>query len=98
MLPDHMIKTMHPNEEDNVDEDIYSNTGREELIEEEDEITDVDEGFMQGYEEGEKMAMCPNCKKLLEDDFVEQELNDETYRFCSDECATKYVEKRHQQA
>ncbi len=49
----------------NLDEDIYSTTGREELMENEDEITDVDEGFMQGYEEGEKIAECAHCKKIL---------------------------------
>ena len=78
------------------DEDIYSNTGREELIDEEDEITDVDEGFMKGYEEGEKTTVCPNCHKLLEDDVVEQEFDEETYRFCSSDCATAFAEKRTQ--
>jgi len=76
------------------DEDIYSTTGREDLINEEDEITDVDEGFMKGYEEGEKMAVCSQCGKLLEDQIVEQEFDDATYRFCSSECATTFAEKK----
>ena len=86
-----------PSEENKEDEDIYSNTGREELIDEEDEITDVDEGFMKGYEEGEKMAVCSNCGKLLDDDVVEQEFDDETYRFCSSDCATHFEDKKSQE-
>mgnify|MGYP002003101345 CR=1 FL=1 len=84
-------------EKEKGDEDIYSNTGREELIDEEDEITDVDEGFMKGYEEGEKTAVCSNCHKLLEEDFVEQEFNEETYRFCSSDCATAFANKKAQE-
>lgn len=76
------------------DEDIYSDEGREELMEEEDEITDVDEGFMQGYEQGEKAAVCANCGKLLEEDFVEQEIGEEMCRFCSNDCASEYVERK----
>jgi hypothetical protein len=78
----------------NKEEDIYSDAGREELMEEEDEITDVDEGFMKGYEEGERSAQCPECKTLLLDAFIEEEIHDEMYRFCSSECATKFEKKK----
>lgn len=77
------------------DEDgIYSEEGREELIEEEDEITDLDEGFMKGYDEGEKAAVCANCGHALGDKFVEEEFNGEVYRFCSDECASEFEERK----
>ena len=75
------------------EEDIYSDEGREELLNEEDEISDVEEGFMKGYEEGSKMAECCNCGKVLKKDIVEEEFNDEVYRFCSEDCADLY-EKR----
>ena len=73
--------------------DIYSGAGREELIEEEDEITDLDEGFMKGYEEGAKVAECKNCKSVLLDNFVESIVDDETCRFCTQECATEFCKK-----
>ena len=76
------------------EKDIYLESGREELAEEEDEITNVDEGFMKGYQEDGKMANCQNCKKVLEAEVVERDYEGETYRFCSEECATKFDEKR----
>jgi YHS domain-containing protein len=63
---------------------IYSKEGREDQIDE-DEITDLDEGFMRGYEEGEKMAKCPLCGVVLDQDFVEREIDGEIYRFCCEE-------------
>ena len=72
-----------PNSED----DVYSEKGLEEL-EESDEINELEEGFMEGYEEGEHQAKCANCKKVLVgEDFIEEELDGENYRFCSEECA-----------
>ena len=80
-------------EEGDVDEDIYNDEGREEMMEEDDEITDEDEGFMKGYEEGAKAAKCPVCGEVLESDFVEREIDDDTYRFCSEEHADLYMKK-----
>lgn len=77
--------------EGEAEEEIYSEAGREELMEDEDEITDLDEGFMKGYDEGGKMAKCPVCGALIEFDFVEREIDGEMYRFCSDEHAEEYV-------
>ena len=76
------------------EEDVYSEEGREVLKEEEDEITAEEEGFMKGYQEGDKMAVCQNCKKVLADEVVERDFGGETYRFCSEECVDKFVEKR----
>lgn len=74
-------------------EDIYTDEGREKA-EESDEITDVEEGFMEGYEEDEDAAKCSNCKKILEEDFLEEEFHGELLKFCSDKCAREY-EKQH---
>ncbi len=71
------------------DEDVYEKEGREEL-EEDEEISPEEEGFMQGYEEGEKLAECAKCGKILVEDFVEKEMNGEIYRFCSDKCAESF--------
>ncbi len=82
-------------EKGDVEEDIYSEEGREELMDEEDEITDLDEGFMKGYEEEEKTAECQNCGALLiNENIVEEELGDEVYRFCSSECASEFETKK----
>ena len=75
------------------DADLYTQEGMEEA-EESDVIDEVEEGFMMGYEEGEKMAKCGNCGKVLKEDIVEREINDEIYRFCSIRCADKFEEKR----
>lgn len=80
-------------EEKDVEENVYSEAGRKELMEDEDEITDLDEGFMKGYDEGGKMAKCPVCDGVLEDDFVEREIDGEMYRFCSEEHAEKFAKK-----
>ena len=78
---------------DEDEDDIYNKDVTEEMINEEDEITDVDEGFMKGYESGEKVAKCPICKEVLEDDFVEREIRGDVYRFCSDEHAELFLRK-----
>ncbi|MFH1331992.1 MAG: hypothetical protein ABIH63_01780 [archaeon] len=75
------------------EENIYSEEGREEMFEEDDELTDIDEGFMKGYEEGAKSAKCPVCGQVVEYDFVEREIDDDVYRFCSEEHADLYMKK-----
>ncbi len=72
-----------------LDEDAYDEEGRE-LLEEGDEIAPEEEGFLKGYDEGEKVAKCAKCGKPLLEDFVEKEIGDETYRFCSDEHAESF--------
>jgi len=76
-----------------VEDEIYDDRPLEEA-EESDEIDEVEEGFMKGYEEEGSMAECANCKKILTDEVVEQELDGELRRFCSEECAEKF-EKKH---
>ncbi len=71
------------------EEDIYTEEGRD-VAEDEDVITDVEEGFMEGYEEGSRAAKCAKCKIILEEDFIEEEINGEVYRFCSERCAETF--------
>ena len=72
-------------EEGKFEEDVYTEKGREELIEN-DEISDAEEGFVQGFEEEEKLVECANCKKILvTEDFVEKKIDEGIIRFCSDE-------------
>ena len=79
--------------EGNKEENIYTDEGRE-VMTEEDEITDVEEGFMQGYEEGKKSAICQTCGEVLEEDITEIDFEGDTYRFCCEECADKFVKKK----
>ncbi|MDP6642263.1 MAG: hypothetical protein QGF74_02715 [Candidatus Nanoarchaeia archaeon] len=72
--------------------DVYSEEGREESIED-DEIDEVEQGFMQGYDAGDRLAKCSLCLKILSDDFIEEELKGELYRFCSEEHAETYKRK-----
>lgn len=75
-------------------DDVYSEEESEKLVEE-DEIDDVEAGFVMGYREGGKMVKCANCGKLLADgEFVEEEISDEIYRFCCSGCAEAYVNRR----
>lgn len=78
------------------DEDIYSEEGREDLVED-DEISPTEEGFMEGAEGDGQGAKCRKCGKVLMGDFIERKVDDEIYRFCSDECADKYVEEKEKE-
>ena len=79
------------------DEDIYTDEGRQELLEEGDEITDVEEGFMQGYEKGEKLTTCSECRKPLERDVIEEDFDGELFRFCSARCASYFEKKKKEE-
>lgn len=83
-------------DDDREGEGIYTEEGREELIEDEDEITDVDEGFMKGYEEEEKMSECCQCGKVLGGEVVEEEFDGDVLRFCSSKCASEYERDHHE--
>ena len=86
-----------PNNEDEGsegNEDIYTGEGRQDLLEDEDEITDIEEGFMQGYEGGEKLSVCNNCGKILEQEITEEEVEGELLHFCSPRCATLFEQRK----
>ena len=75
------------------EQEVYSEAGLEDLEEHEDEITEVDEGFMKGYNEGAKSAKCVACGKVLGKEVIELEHNDQIYRFCCSKCAEKFEKK-----
>lgn len=79
---------------DEEQKDIYSDKGREELVED-GEIEPWEEGFMKGAEgEGEEYK-CEKCEKILtdKDDIVEKEVNGTVFRFCSANCAEEFEEE-----
>lgn len=78
---------------DDEDQDIYSEEGREDEVED-DEIEPWEEGFMEGAEEGGQGAKCRNCGKILGVSFVEEEINSKIHRFCSENCAKVFVKKK----
>ncbi len=80
-----------PREDDVEIEDVYSENFNEEL-EEGDAIDGAEEGFMQGYNEEDLAAECANCKRILGQRYIEEKIDNKNYRFCSDQCATKYSE------
>lgn len=75
------------------EEDPYTEEGRGSAIDD-DSLTDVDEGFMKGYEEDSLMTKCVNCGAILEEDIIEEEFDGDVYRFCSEDCATEFERKR----
>jgi hypothetical protein len=80
---------------DDENKDIYSEKGREELLEA-GEISAEEEGFMQGASGLGQGAKCRRCGKILGDykEVFEQEVDGEIYRFCSKRCADKYLRER----
>jgi hypothetical protein len=71
---------------------LYNEENREELTEA-DEIDPAEQGFMQGYDDESNPSQCANCGRVLERDFIEQELKEEKYRFCCEDCALKFEKK-----
>jgi YHS domain-containing protein len=79
---------------DDIKDDIYTEEGLEEEVDD-DEIRPEEEGLMEGYE-GKENIKCAECGKMLsddEDEVYEEEINDKTYRFCSNFCAEKFVKE-----
>jgi len=76
------------------DDDLYFSKEQRENLEENDEIDEVEEAFMQGYEAGENIAQCATCKAILTDtNFIEEEFNEEIRRFCSTRCQEIFHKK-----
>jgi len=77
------------------EEDVYSEEGREKLTEDA-EISETEEGFMEGAEGRGEMNCCAYCGKNLGEDeegVVEREFDGEIKWFCSEEHAQKYADK-----
>jgi len=86
-----------PDEEYNDEEDVYKEEGRDELVED-DEISPVEEGFMQGADEDGQHAKCANCgRMLIPKNTVEKEYKGELKWFCSEHCAQKFEEKQKEE-
>lgn len=81
-------------EQGELEKDPYSEEGREVLTEDDDELNEFDEGIMQGIDEGENLAKCALCHKVLVRDFFEREFEGEVYRFCTEDHARIYARKR----
>lgn len=79
----------------NDDKDIYSEEGREELLEG-GGIRPEEAGFMEGASGLGQGAKCRRCGKILKEyeDVFEQEVEGEIYRFCSKKCADKYFKEK----
>jgi len=77
-------------ERDDDNTGIYSEDGRAELVDD-DEITDVDEGFMKGYDAATESGKCSSCKTLLEGhEVITKEVKRKKYKFCSQHCLTEF--------
>ena len=49
---------------------------------------------MKGYNEEIDQTKCANCNKpLKEKGIIEEEIDEETYYFCSEKCANKFSSK-----
>ena len=76
------------------DKDVYEDEFLEEAMEA-DEIDDLEEGFMKGYDDEEALVKCAKCKRLVaEANAVEKEIKSETYIFCSPQCAKNFKKKK----
>ena len=77
------------------DEDVYTEEGREKLVED-GEITETEAGFMEGAEDRGKHTSCAYCGELISEDepnIYEREFDGELKVFCSADHAEKYAEK-----
>jgi len=76
--------------------DVYTEAGRTDLKEEEDEIANWEEGFSEGAE-GTEGAHCENCHKPLGDrdaTIIEREVKGKILLFCSEKCASAGAVKK----
>ena len=76
--------------------DPYTKEGRE-ALQEDDELSPGEEGFMEGASGRGDETCCDECGKLLSDDaeqVFEREVHDKKRLFCSEEHAEKFSQKR----
>lgn len=76
------------------DLDETENDPSEEQLLEQGEIESTEEAFLRGYAEDEEVTECAECGKAIEreDKRVSKEINNETYTFCSKDCAKDFEE------
>ena len=77
--------------EEKKDRDVYDEETRNKLAEDA-EITPREEGFMEGYDEGDKSSNCPKCGTVIveKENVVEREIDGGHYMFCSENCAENF--------
>ena len=78
------------------DTDVYTEEGREELVED-DEVEAWEEEWSEGAEGKGSKGVCAHCSRPLsqeEDEVVEKEIDGEVLWFCSDKCARKGPKKK----
>ena len=77
------------------DQDVYTEEGREKLLED-DELEPDEEGFMEGAEDRGEQTSCAYCGKMISEDkgnIYEREFDGEIKLFCSEEHAEAYAKK-----
>ena len=82
-------------EEGKADEEVYTEEGREKLVED-GEISATEEAFMEGAEDRGEETSCAYCGKMISEDkenIYERKFDGEIKLFCSEEHADKYAEK-----
>ena len=81
--------------EGKLEPDVYSKAGRE-LELEDDEISDVEEGFSSGADDGGSGAKCRKCGKILmgPKSIVEKKISGKWMEFCSNRCVELYEKER----
>jgi len=85
---DEVEAKMHAGEKD---ADVYSEEGREELLED-DQVSPAEEAFAEGAVDRGRQGKCAHCGKVLSQDqkeVIEREIDHKIEFFCSDECASK---------
>jgi len=76
-----------------IDADVYSEEGRENLVEE-GSMEAWEEGFMEGADMDGQKGKCANCGGVLfRDSTFEKEFGDEIKYFCCEKCVEEYEEK-----
>lgn len=82
-------------DENTRDEDVYTEEGREELLED-GEVSAVEQAWTEGAEGKGHKGVCAHCGKPLsqeEDEVIEREIDGELVWFCGNECAKKGPKK-----
>lgn len=79
------------------EEDVYTQEGREKM-EDEDEMTNVEEGFMEGASGGGQLGKdALTGEPLLGEETVELLIDEKHYRFVNSENAEKFREKKEKE-
>ena len=76
-------------------EDVYTEEGREKLVEV-GEISPAEAGFMEGAEDKGELGNCATCGKPIgeaRETVIERKIKGELYWFCCNDCAENFKKK-----